>query len=206
MFVLILFQKYMASHSDTMEIIGDASSLLRVCGHAVHLSALHTYTSALVLTPKASKLYKIYVPTIAKLPMITSNHALWTTSLRTFEGHKSIVRSIGFSLDGSKLASASDDSTVRLWDVETGTAIGSALEGHSSLVGSVIFSPDGSKLASASNDNTLHLWDVETGTTIGSPLECHSSVINSVVFSPEDRKSTRLNSSHKTVSRMPSSA
>jgi WD40 repeat protein len=53
-----------------------------------------------------------------------------------------------------------------LWDVETGTAIGSALEGHMSSVRSVAFSLDGSKLASASYDNTVCLWDVDTGMSI----------------------------------------
>jgi WD40 repeat protein len=75
-----------------------------------------------------------------------------------------------------------------LWDVETGTTIGSALEGHSLSVNSVVFSPDGSKLASASSDNTVCLWDVETGAAIGSALKGHSSLVNSVVFSPNGSK------------------
>ena len=171
MLMLTDFQKDMAYHPDAKEIIDDATSLLRVCGHAVRLSALHTYRSALALTPKASKLHKTYAPWIAKLPKITSSHALWTTSLRTFEGHTADVRSVVFSPDGSKLASASYDNTVHLWDVETGTAIGSALEGHSSFVPSVVFSPDGSKLASASWDKTVRLWDVE--------IEEHTSELQS---------------------------
>ena len=166
-FILTYVQKNPAGHPDMKEIIDDASALLRVCSHAVHLSALHTYISALVLTPKASKLYKTYISSIADLPAITSSHALWTTSLRTLEGHTLEVISVVFSPDGTKLASASYDYTVCLWDVETGTAIGSALEGHSLCINSVLFSPDGTKLASASYDCTVRLWDVETGTAIG---------------------------------------
>jgi hypothetical protein len=75
-FMLIVFQKGMSGHPDNNEIIDDATSLLRVCGHAVHLSALHTYTSALTLTPKGLKLYKTYIATIANLPMTTPSHGL----------------------------------------------------------------------------------------------------------------------------------
>ena len=171
-FILTYVQKNPAGHPDMKEIIDDASALLRVCSHAVHLSALHTYISALVLTPKASKLYKTYISSIADLPAITSSHALWTTSLRTLEGHTSGVNSVVFSPDGSKLASASGDQTVRLWGVETGTTSLRTLEGHTLEVISVVFSPDGTKLASASHDNTVHLWDAETGNLIGTKEYC----------------------------------
>jgi len=59
------------------------------------------------------------------------------------------------------LASASDDKTVRLWDVETSTCL-QTLQGHSDWVRAVAFSPDGVTLASASDDETVRLWDVGT--------------------------------------------
>ncbi|BAY34668.1 WD-40 repeat-containing protein [Nostoc carneum NIES-2107] len=74
-------------------------------------------------------------------------------------GHSSAVYSVAFSPDGQKLASGSDDNTIKIWNITTGKAI-TTLTGHSSSVYSVAFSPDGQKLASGSSDNTIILWDL----------------------------------------------
>jgi WD40 repeat protein len=72
---------------------------------------------------------------------------------------------VSFSADGKMLASASNDKTVKLWDVASGTEI-KTLSGHQRSVRSVSFSPDGKTLASASGDKTVKLWDVASGTEI----------------------------------------
>ena len=59
------------------------------------------------------------------------------------------MNSVSFSPDGTKVASGSDDNTVKLWDVTSGECL-QTLEGHSSYVMSVSFSPDGTKVASGS--------------------------------------------------------
>ncbi|UYV80653.1 TBL1XR1 [Cordylochernes scorpioides] len=58
------------------------------------------------------------------------------------------------------LASASFDSTVRLWDIERGTCL-CTLTKHMEPVYSVAFSPDGKYLASGSFDRCVHIWSTQ---------------------------------------------
>jgi WD40 repeat protein len=71
--------------------------------------------------------------------------------LKTLDKHTGIVWSVSFSADGQTLASGSQDTSIRLWDVRLSTCL-KVLHGHNSWVCSVRFNPDGSILASGSND------------------------------------------------------
>ena len=86
----------------------------------------------------------------------------WSACLQTLEGHSSYVTSVAFSHDSTKLASASFDNTVKVWDASSGACL-HTLEGHSSYVTFVAFSHDSTKLASASFDNTVKVWDASSG-------------------------------------------
>jgi hypothetical protein len=96
------------------------------------------------------------------------------------------VNSIAFSPDGRRLASASADKTMRLWDVASGAAV-RTLEGHQDAVNGVAFSPDGRWLASASADKTVRLWDVASGAAVRT-LEGHQGWVFGVAFSPDGRR------------------
>ncbi|KIJ05957.1 hypothetical protein PAXINDRAFT_92705 [Paxillus involutus ATCC 200175] len=103
--------------------------------------------------------------------------------LGPIKGHKSWVRCVLWSLDGSQLFSASEDRTIRCWNSETGKPIGKPWAGHTSFVTFLSLSPDGTKLASTSYDQTVRFWDTQSGKPIEQPLQ-HDNFLYAVAFSP----------------------
>lgn len=78
------------------------------------------------------------------------------------EGHAEPVRALAWSPQGDRLASASLDGTVRVWDVTSRQAL-HVLAGHADWVFSVAWSPDGARLVSGGADDSVRLWDVRDG-------------------------------------------
>ena len=77
-------------------------------------------------------------------------------------GSSSWIRVPAIAPDGTWLATASDDGTVRIWDPATGTQT-ATLIGHAGEVTAVAIAPDGTWLATASKDGTVRTWDAATG-------------------------------------------
>jgi WD40 repeat protein len=136
----------------------------------------------LAFVPRKSvvrRTFENFIPKwISNLPKVEEN---WDACLLTLEGHSSWVRSVVFSHDSKKVASGSDDETIRIWNAETGECE-RELKGHISNVNSVVFSHDLKKVASCSRDETIRIWDAETGKCLLT-LEGHINQSYLVVFS-----------------------
>ncbi|WP_254506528.1 protein kinase domain-containing protein [Anatilimnocola floriformis] len=83
---------------------------------------------------------------------------------------------------GDRIATASYDSTARLWDAATGKEVLPPLQ-HGGSVLWAEFSPNGKLLATCASDKTVRLWDVNTGAIVGEPTTCESTPTR-IAFSP----------------------
>jgi WD40 repeat protein len=73
--------------------------------------------------------------------------------------HQGPVRAVAYSPDLATVATASDDSTARLWDIATGRPLGPSLR-HRSMVTDLKFTPDGRRLITTSWDRSARIWNV----------------------------------------------
>jgi WD40 repeat protein len=80
------------------------------------------------------------------------------------------------------------DKTVRVWDAETGQAVGRPFEGHTNNFTSVAYSPNGKRLVLGSEDQTVRAWNAETGETVGGPFEGHTGLVTFVAYSPDGKR------------------
>jgi WD40 repeat protein len=124
----------------------------------------------------------------------------WDTSIRLLnlptrklrgilKGHLSEVNAVAISSDGQTIASASNDRTIKIWNLHPvlngyTQELRMTLTGHLGEVKSVAISPDGQTLVSGSWDTTIKLWNLYTGEYI-SALVGHLRTVNCVAISPD---------------------
>jgi eukaryotic-like serine/threonine-protein kinase len=102
-------------------------------------------------------------------------------------GNTMAVFGAAFSPDGKTLATAGLDSSIRLWDVETGAQKTSWGPAHFTgnqrgAVHTVVYSPDGKLIASGGSDSHIRIWDATTGMQIRT-ITGHTNDVNTLVFS-----------------------
>jgi WD40 repeat protein len=107
------------------------------------------------------------------------------------EEHKDLVYRVAFSPDGSRWATASADSTCRVFAADTGKLV-ARFDGHSRPVLALAFFPDGKTIGSVGVDQTLQLWEVPSARPEGfapsgkhvRTLDNHTSAVNDVAVCP----------------------
>jgi WD40 repeat protein len=129
---------------------------------------------------------------------------LWDTQswrkAKTLGGHAGEIRGLAFSPDGSHLATASIDTTARIWDVATGERSwtlrseavnlptgGPAGDPTRWPVLAVSFSPDGRRLVTGGTDRTVRVWDVASGKLLRT-LTGHSMTVTGVAFLEDGKR------------------
>ncbi len=102
--------------------------------------------------------------------------------------HDEFITCLKFSPDGKLLATASEDKTVKLWNVAMKREL-VKLRGHEGAVNCIAFSPDGKLLASAGTDGLIKVWDVKNPPTEYSKISCRGEIEprNSLTFSSDGK-------------------
>ncbi|KAJ6275240.1 WD40-repeat-containing domain protein [Bipolaris maydis] len=172
----------MKGTDELTKLVYDARRFVMYHKGAIESYPLQTYASALLFSPTGSIISKIFhhekPKGVSIEPVISTG---WSACLQTLEGHIVTVTSIAFSHDSTKLASASSDKTVKIWDLSTAACL-QTFVGHKGTVTSIIFSHNSTKLVSASSDITVKVWDISSG-TFSEISTGHLKRINSIAIS-----------------------
>ena len=93
-------------------------------------------------------------------------------ALHIFNGREGPITSAAFSPNGRYIVTASQQGTVRLWEVESGDPFGIRLAYEGGIIPTILhvaFSPDGRRFIAISGDGKARLWDFETGEALHTP-------------------------------------
>ncbi|KAF2737269.1 HET-domain-containing protein [Polyplosphaeria fusca] len=115
--------KERAAASSTMEVVRDARRFITYHKSAIESSPLQAY-GALLFSPTRSVIRALFKDEEPQGIVIKPGmQEQWSSCLSTLEGHSNSVWSVAFSHDSTRLASASYDRTVKVWDAHSGECL-----------------------------------------------------------------------------------
>ncbi|MCU0544100.1 MAG: AAA-like domain-containing protein [Oscillatoriaceae cyanobacterium Prado104] len=125
-------------------------------------------------------------PPLSEYPVVNSLLVLQIILAKIRErcqlvGHNNSVNSVSFSPKGDAIATASDDKTAKLWDLQGNCLV--TFTGHDYSVNSVSFSPTRDAIATASDDKTAKLWDLQANCLV--TFTGHNDSAISASFNPK---------------------
>lgn len=116
------------------------------------------------------------------------NIQIWDTKnqkcLKVIDEHKFVVNSVSYSSNGSFLASASMDKTVRIFETENYTEIKKIT--FPEIVSSIAYSPDGKYLAVSCDDNSVSIFNTRDF-SLKTQIEKPFFYISSTIFSKDSK-------------------
>ncbi|KAJ3978738.1 WD40 repeat-like protein [Lentinula detonsa] len=177
-------------YSDLKKLMTDILVFIQVFGKVIITSTPHLYLSGMPFIPKSSKLHTVFEKCCNPQRRAVFSRQIndWPDQQVILKGHTQGTDAVAFSPDGKRIVSGSWDESIRIWNADTGEAIGDPLQGHLYGVSSVAFSPDGKRIVSGSLDSSIRIWNADTGEAIGDPLQGHLYGVSSVAFSPDGKR------------------
>ena len=106
-------------------------------------------------------------------------------SIDTLTYHKSRIKHIDFSPNEKYFVTASDDKSIRIWDIKSKLCT-DVLNGHIESVNYIDFSPNGKYIVSASDDKSIRIWDIKSKKCTD-VLNGHIGSVKAVHFTSEGR-------------------
>ncbi|AFY93391.1 WD40 repeat domain-containing serine/threonine-protein kinase [Chamaesiphon minutus] len=156
----------------------DLRQLVAILDRAIELDADLRFSSAREMMAAVRDCYPALLPATSSWECchILTGHA----------GLFAAIKTIAISPDLLMVATGSEDTTIRLWDIDTGAGLG-ILTGHQQSIDTIVFHPHKSGLLySSGKDGLIKLWNVKTAAEVIS-IDSQQSKINCLAISPDGK-------------------